>query len=89
MKALYHNLNKTAFGTCLIFSILLLTVSFIVPPTGVISPSVLTGVGEVFGFAALGVVIIAIEKGSDITLNRGDINLTLNNPDNNTISKKD
>jgi hypothetical protein len=64
-------------------------VSFIVPPTGVISPSVLTGVGEVFGFAALGVVIIAIEKGSDITLNRGDINLTLNNPDNNTISKKD
>lgn len=88
MKALYHNLNKTAFWTCLIFSIILLTVSFIVPPTGVISPSVLTGVGEMFGFATLGTVIMGIEKGSDITLNRGDINLTLNNPDNNTNCQK-
>lgn len=37
--------------------------------------------GELFGFATLGVVIKAISRGSDITLQKGDVNVTLNNPD--------
>lgn len=45
------------------FAIALITAGFLVPPMGVIDGSVLTAVGEVFAFAALGTVIMAIEKG--------------------------
>lgn len=45
------------------FAIALITAGFVVPPTGIIDPTVLTAVGEIFGFAALGTVIMAIEKG--------------------------
>ena len=45
------------------FAIALITAGFLVPPMGVIDGSVLKAVGEVFAFAALGTVILAIEKG--------------------------
>lgn len=79
--AKFNKFDKVVFWLCLFTSIILLTISFLIPPTGQIDPSVLTAVGELFGFASLAVVIRAIGKGSDISLQKGDINLTLNNPD--------
>ena len=79
--AKFNKFDKVVFWLCLFTSIILLIISFLIPPTGQIDPSVLTAVGEIFGFASLAVVIKAIGKGSDISLQKGDINLTLNNPD--------
>lgn len=76
-----------AFWVCLICSIGLIVAGFLVPPTGEIDGSVLTAVGELFGFATLFVVYHAIEKGIDIKLQHGNTSVTagdLNNrPDNN------
>ena len=73
--------NKIAFWVCLAISTTLLVASFIIPPTGVIDPSVLRGVGEIFAFSVLYVVIEALNRGTDVTLQKGDVNLHLNNPD--------
>lgn len=73
--------HKIAFWVCLAISTTLLVSSFIIPPTGVIDPSVLRAVGEIFGFAVLYVVIEALQRGTDVTLQKGDVNLHLNNPD--------
>lgn len=64
------------FWVCLTISIILLIASFICPPTGVIDSSVLAGVGELFGFAALGAVVRAIEKGVDTKIKKGDTEVT-------------
>lgn len=64
----------------LIFSITavgLLVASFIVPPTGVIDPSVLAATGELFAFAALGAVLKAIDKGVDAKVQRGNTTLVV------------
>ena len=74
-------INKIAFWACLITAIGLMVAGFCVPPTGEISGSVLTGVGELFAFASLGTGIAALERGVDAKLTHGDTELTLNNPD--------
>lgn len=73
--------NKIAFWVCLAISVTLLTVSFLLPPTGQIDPSVLRGVGEIFAFAVLYTVIEALQRGTDVNFHKGDIDITLNNPD--------
>ena len=73
--------HKIAFWICLAISTALLVASFLLPPTGKIDPSVLRGVGEIFAFAVLYVVIEALNRGTDVTLQKGDVNLHLNNPD--------
>ena len=73
--------QKISFWVCLLFSIGLLTASFIIPPTGKIDNSVIQSVGEIFGFAALYVVLEAIGRGSDIILKKGDTEVKMNNPD--------
>ena len=79
LQQIYHNINKTAFYICLVCSIGLITASFLVPPLGVIHPSVLTAVGELFAFSTLATVMHAILRGSDVTLSHGNTNITLNN----------
>ena len=73
--------NKIAFWICLAISTTLLVVSFILPPTGKIDPSILRAVGEIFAFSVLYVVIEALNRGTDVTLHKGDVDITLNNPD--------
>ena len=72
--AMQHNIW---FHILAAFSVILLIASFIVPPTGEISPSVLAGVGEVFGFAALGSVIYAIDKGKSVEMTHGSTTITV------------
>ena len=52
------------FWICLAVSAGLLIAGFIVPPTGVIDGTVLSGVGELFAFAALGEVPAKITTGN-------------------------
>ena len=79
----FNKFDKVVFWLCLFTSIILLTISFLIPPTGQIDPSVLAAVGEIFGFASLAVVIKALGKGTDVTLHKDNIDITLKNPDKN------
>lgn len=63
-------------------AVLLMIASFIVPPTGVIDPSVLAGVGEIFAFASLGTVIKAIDRGTDASISHGNTTINIDNKDN-------
>lgn len=59
------------------FAVVLITAGFIVPPIGIIDGTVLTAVGEVFAFAALGTVITAIEKGLPAKVRHNNTSVTL------------
>ena len=61
------------FWTSLTVSIGLLVAGFLVPPPGIIHPSVLTAVGELFAFAALGVGLEAVRLGRNLRLSKGDL----------------
>ncbi len=74
-----------SFWICLFCSIALLVGGFFMPPAGQIDGSVLTGVGELFGFATLGVVLFAMKKGVDARIKHGKTEFTvgdLNDKDN-------
>jgi len=62
---------------CTIASIILLVASFCVPPLGVIDSSVLAATGEIFGFGALWLVYIGLEKGVDAKIKRGDTEVSI------------
>lgn len=69
----FYILSTTAIG--------LIIASFVVPPTGVIDPSVLAATGEVFAFAALGTVIHAIDAGIDAKVTHNNTTVEVSNPD--------
>ena len=67
------------FWTSLTVSIGLLVAGFLVPPAGIIHPSVLTAVGELFAFAALAVGGHALTLGYDLKIAKGDTEININN----------
>lgn len=75
------NFENVVFWICLLTSIILLTVSFCLPPTGAIDPSVLAAVGEIFAYVTLAVVIVALRRGTDVTFHKDNIDISLQNPD--------
>lgn len=89
MKDFYSKylLKNLWFHLLTIFSVALIIASFIVPPTGIIDPSVLASVGEVFAFAALGAVIKAIDKGTGAKINKGNVTLEIQEKDDSDSSK--
>lgn len=58
-------------------AIILIIASWFVPPMAVIDSSVLAAVGEIFGFAALGTVVKAIDKGVDAKVQHNNTSLTI------------
>ena len=52
-------------------SIILIFISLILPPAGVIDPSVISATGEILGWGALFTVIKAIDKGKGISVKHG------------------
>ena len=62
-------------------AVLFLVGGFFCPPMGIIDGSVLTGVGELFGFGALGAVLKALDKGIDAKITKGNTTLELTNDD--------
>lgn len=75
-------LGKVVFWVCLIVSLVLIIIGFVVPPMGTIDPSVLTAVGEIFGFATLGVVADAIKEGYDAKIKKGEMEINITNDKN-------
>ncbi len=72
------------------FAIGLLIAGLVIPPPGVIDPSVLKGAAEIFGWGVLGTIIKAIDAGvnaklkhGDTTLEVGDLSSDDDNNDNN------
>ena len=59
-------------------SLILIVASFILPPTGMIDPSVIGAVGEITGFGALWELHIAIRKGFDAKISHHDTSIEIN-----------
>lgn len=74
-------IDRISFWVTFTISAALIIISFIMPPTGSIDPSVLAASGELFAWASLAVVIKALSKGTDVTVKKGETAVTLNNPD--------
>ena len=58
-------------------SLILLIISWIAPPPMQIHESVLQGVAEIIGLAALWTVVLAVEKGTGASLKKGDLELEI------------
>lgn len=74
-RAMTRNVRTSttvALWVCMIASIALMVASFIVPPMGEISPSVLKAGSLIFAFAALMEVREAITEGLGVKLTHGD-----------------
>ena len=65
-------LSSVSFWVCLFTSLVLIALGFLVPPMGDIHPSVLTAVGELFGFATLAIVADAVKFGYDAKITHGN-----------------
>lgn len=77
----FYSLNyKLCFWVCLVTSVGLCVAGFVVPPAGVIDGSVLTAVGELFGFATLSQLPVLIH-GRSVELTHGKTSLTLGDND--------
>lgn len=79
IKEIYKNISKLAFWTTLILSVVLIIISFLLPPTGVVDDSIVKVTGELFAFGCLGTVIDGIQKGTDVILTKGDTSVQINN----------
>lgn len=64
-------LDNLWFKILSLISVLLLITSFLMPPAGVIDPSVMAGVGEIFAWGALFTVLKAIDKGKTASITHG------------------
>ena len=83
MRRFYKNYiaNNTFFWIFSIIGILLIIIAFFIPPAAQIHQSVLIAVGEINGFAALGAVIKAIDKGSSASFHHNGTEVTINSND--------
>ena len=91
MKKIFKNIPENYKLVVLfltIIAVLLIGLSFFVPPLGVIDGSVLAATGELFAFSGLWVGIIALEKGYDATFHKGDCEVTLTNDEKNDDREK-
>lgn len=69
--------HKRVFLVCLVVSIVLIITSFFIPPLAIIDGTVLAAVGELFGFAALGEVVAAVERGHGATISHGNTTIEI------------
>lgn len=69
--------HRVAFWLSFIVSIALIVAGFIAPPLADIGGSVLTACGILFGFAALGAAIKAIEDGKEVEIKSKDVKVTV------------
>lgn len=79
MKKIFN--PQSIFWVCLLVSIILVVVGFCLPPQGVIDGSVLTAVGELLGFAALGQLPILLAK-KNVEISHGNTRISATDDDN-------
>ena len=77
----FSKTDRVSFYICLFVSIFLLVFAFFTPPKFIIDQSVIIACSELWAFAALGVAVHAVHRGSDIHLKRGQTEMTVNVPD--------
>ena len=79
MKKFYHNFlrDNSYFWFFGGISVLLILISFFVPPLSIVDGSVLAAAGELFGFAALGAVIHSIDKGKTASVSHNGTTITV------------
>lgn len=70
-----NTFHKKVFFITLTVSVILLIVSWVMPPAWMIDSSVIAAVGELFAFGALGEVAAAIERGMNAKVTKGDVSL--------------
>lgn len=70
--------DKYIFYICMIASIVIGVVSFLLPPTGVIDPSVLKFIALLLAFSALGVAGQNLANGKDVIFSHGDTKVEIN-----------
>lgn len=70
--------SRISFWTLLGVSVILVVASFLIPPKGVIDPSVLAAVGEIMGFGSLGLGFECIFCGMDVKMSKGDTTIEVN-----------
>ena len=83
-RAMTRNVRTSttvALWVCMIASIALMVASFLVPPMGEISPSVLKAGSLIFAFAALMEVREAIAEGLGVKLSHGDTTVVIKDLD--------
>lgn len=73
--------HKNVFLFCVLVSAGLIIASFITPPMWIIDGSILAAVGELFGFAALGEVAAAIERGHSASISHGNTTIEIKKED--------
>lgn len=76
-KIIRKHEDRAIFYVCLGIAIILMAASFLLPPTGVIDPSVLKAAAILLGFAALGIVGKNLSLGKDVTFSHGDTEVTI------------
>ena len=80
-KIINKHEDRAIFYACLTVAVVLMVVSFVLPPTGVIDPSVLKAAAILLGFAALGIVGKNLSLGKDVTFSHGDTEVPLGDKD--------
>lgn len=73
--------DKYIFWVCLAMSIALMVFGALMPPPGIIDPSILTASGILLGFAALGVAGQNLANGKEVTFKKDDTELTIGDND--------
>ena len=79
MREFYKNYlqSNVFFWFFSIIGVILIITAFLLPPLSVIDNSVLIAVGEINGFAALGAVIKAIDRGSSASIKHNGTEVTI------------
>lgn len=83
-RAMARNVKTStsiALWVCTGCSLGLFIASFIVPPTGVIDPTVLKGGAEILGFAALFLIREAIMEGLGVKMTHGNTSIEIHDLD--------
>lgn len=73
--------QNTIFVITLITSIGLVVAGFLVPPMGIIDGSVLTAVGELFGFGALAQLPHVVAMGKEFRIKHGQTSISVGDHD--------
>ena len=80
--------HKNVFLVCLLTSVGLILASFVTPPMWIIDGSVLAATGELFGFASLGEVAAAIERGHSASISHGNTQIEIRKEEEDTNEDK-
>lgn len=85
MKKIYDECIKgnRPFHILTSISVLMILISFFLPPTGEVSSSSIAATGVLFAFAALWTVIKAIDRGIDAKMTYKDTSLEIINDEDN------